>query len=267
MRILIANKTDKLIEGLSQVAAFTGHKAVVWNPNRPFHIVYNEFKPEIIISNFVNEEMIHVLSKHPETQCAFKCSQEDYSKLAAKLFNAVHIKCDYAANFFHGHYPRTKEKKFIACANTAKTEQSEKIFGGFLDHKAEVPLKLFSDENWPGEYYCGPISDNDFAVISNLSWFTIHSGPLSQSVYDAILCRSLVITDNDELPIVPIVTSYKEIVEEIKRLNQHPKEYDLIVEQSYKYIVGNHTYFHRFDEVMSGLGYESNTVEKIKELK
>lgn len=267
MRILLANNNDKLIHGISQVASFVGHKAVVWNPKRPFIDVYRDFVPEVVIGNFLTEEMLAILAKHPETQVAFRCSDENFAKVSSKLFGAVQITCGEAANYFNGHYPKTKEKKFIAAANLVKNEQSEKLVSGFLGIKTEIPLKLFSNDNWPGEYYCGPISDPDFAIISNLSWFTIHSGPLSQSVYDAILCRSLVLSDNDEMPIVPIVTSYKEAVEEIKRLNNHPKEYDLIVEQSYKYVTGNHTYFHRFDEIMRQLGYESNTVEKIKELK
>lgn len=267
MRILTINNGDSYIHGISQVAVFAGHKTIIWNGKREFHRVCQEFKPDMVISNYIDDNILLYLSKHPEIQSGFKVSNEDYEKVTSKVFNTIQINGQVAANIFSGHYPFTKEKKFVVCANLPKNQTTEKLLGGFLDHKAEIPLKLFSNDNWPGEYYCGPISEQNFSMIANLSYFTIHSGEVDQSLMNAALSHSLVITDNPNVPIVPVATSYEEIVGTIIRLNSNIKEYELLMNNMYDYIFKNHTYFHRFDSLMNQFGFESNIVDRMKELK
>lgn len=268
MKIMFINNNSSVIHGLSQTALYCGNKSIIYNNfNIPIHEVANKFLPDMIVSNIVNDDILLYLKHNRNIISIFLLSDEqDILKVKENIFMSYITYPKFAANLFDGHYPYTKDKRFIACTNTSKNKNSEKILKNLISIHTKIPIKLFSEDNWPTEYYCGKISESDFSLISNLSWFTIHIGPETQSLYNVALCNSCILSDEELKIPTTIFKNCDELVELINYYNSNPIAYEISVKNSYNATISHATYFNRLEEIFSYFNIDNNIKDRLKEL-
>lgn len=267
MKIMFINNNSNIIYSLSQTALFCGYKSILYNFNKPIHEVGNKFTPNMIISNVVNNDIIKYLKHNRDIMSVFVTSnEEEIQHIKNNLFLTKISIPQFAANIFDGHYPYTKDKRFVLCGNIRKTKETEEILRPFLSVSHDIRIKLFSDDNWPTEYYCGKITEQDFNTISNLSWFTIHIGEENQSLYNSAACNSCILS-NQELKIpTTVFKNYNELIELIKYYNNNPHAYDIAVNNTYMSVMKHSTYFHRLADIFNYFNINNNIVNKLEEL-
>jgi len=223
----------------------------------------------------------------------------------------VHIHYpESAIKFTHNHFESIgiKPVSLMMCADTFEygdAEFDEKLecdigfVGGYWPYKAQVmdryltpllhPLgrykaKIFGNQPWPVNQYCGLIDDKDVKnlfksakICPNLSepHAQEYGFDVNERIFKILYAGGFCISDNveaykmfgDGIVIADSPDDFREKIEHYANTDEGTIDRSFIIEKGQKFVAENHTGFHRIATIMKEFGYEDMSFGILKAYK